>query len=74
VELRLILAGAMQMLIRLSLGLVLVMARGYALSETTPYLHAPSINTYARHDPSGVTVLPNGRFLKPAGHHFALAR
>lgn len=35
----------------------------------TPYLHAPSVNTYARHDPAGTTILPDGRFLTPAGKH-----
>jgi YVTN family beta-propeller protein len=74
VNLTLIMAGTMQVLIRLSLSLLLVAAPRCALSETTPYLHAPSVDTYARHDPSGVTVLPNGRLLKPAGHHFPLAR
>src|SRR5207249_1615315 len=39
-----------------------------------PYLHAPAVNEYARHDPAGVTILPNGRFLKPAGRHVPLAR
>ena len=39
-----------------------------------PYLHAPAIETYATHDPSGVTVLPNGRELRPAGRHFPVAR
>jgi YVTN family beta-propeller protein len=39
-----------------------------------PYLHAPAVNEYARHDPAGVTILPNGRFLKPAGRHVPVAR
>jgi YVTN family beta-propeller protein len=39
-----------------------------------PYLHAPSVETYARHDPAGRTILSNGRFLKPAGRHFAVAQ
>ena len=67
-------AGTMQMSIRLSLGLILAMPPRYARSETTPYLHAPSVDTYARHDPSGLTVLPDGRFLKPVGRHFPVAR
>ncbi len=32
-----------------------------------PYLHFPSVDTYAFHNPGGVTVLPEGRLLKPAG-------
>jgi hypothetical protein len=39
-----------------------------------PYLHAPAVETYATHDPGGVTVLPNGRELRPEGRHFPLAR
>jgi YVTN family beta-propeller protein len=39
-----------------------------------PYLHPPSINTYATHDPSGTTILPNGRYLRPEGKHFPLGR
>jgi YVTN family beta-propeller protein len=34
----------------------------------TPYLHAPSVNSYAKHDPYGTTVLPDGRLLKPVGN------
>jgi YVTN family beta-propeller protein len=34
------------------------------------YLHAPSVTTYATHDPGGVTILSNGRWLKPAGRHY----
>lgn len=41
---------------------------------TQPYLHAPSVDTYATHDPAGITVLPNGRHIKPEGKHFPLVR
>ena len=34
-----------------------------------PYIHAPSVDTYARHDPNGLTILSNGRYLKPVGRH-----
>ncbi len=40
----------------------------------TPYLHAPSVETYATHDPAGLTILPNGRFLTPAGRHMPVSR
>jgi YVTN family beta-propeller protein len=43
-------------------------------AQQTPYLHAPSVTTYAKHDPSGVTILPTGRMLKPVGRHLPLAR
>jgi YVTN family beta-propeller protein len=39
-----------------------------------PYLHAPAGDAYAVHDPAGVTILPNGRRLQPAGMHHPLAR
>jgi YVTN family beta-propeller protein len=39
-----------------------------------PYLHPPSVDAYAIHDPAGVTILPNGRELRPHGKHFPLAR
>ena len=42
--------------------------------QSQPYLHAPSVNTYARHDPVGLTILPTGRYLKPVGRHLAVAR
>ena len=34
-----------------------------------PFLHAPSVNTYAKHDPAGRTILSNGRYLQPVGQH-----
>jgi YVTN family beta-propeller protein len=43
-----------------------------ALSQ--PYLHAPSVDTYAKHDPSALTVLPNGRYLAPSGRHLPVGR
>jgi YVTN family beta-propeller protein len=39
-----------------------------------PYLHPPSVDTYATHDPAGTTILPNGRYLRPDGKHFPLVR
>lgn len=42
--------------------------------QQTPYLHAPSIDTYAQHDPNGVTILPTGRYIKPVGRHLPIAR
>jgi YVTN family beta-propeller protein len=35
--------------------------------KSLPYLHAPTINEYAKHDPNGVTILPSGRLIKPYG-------
>lgn len=37
-----------------------------------PYLCAPALNEYARHDPTGTTILPNGRFLRPLGTALAV--
>jgi YVTN family beta-propeller protein len=41
--------------------------------QPRPYLHAPSVNTYARHDPAGLTILSNGRYLQPLGRHLPVA-
>ena len=38
------------------------------------YLHPPAVNEYAKHDPAGTTILPNGRYLRPEGKHFPLVR
>lgn len=39
-----------------------------------PFLHVPSVTSYATHNPSGVTILPEGRFIKPAGTSTPLSR
>jgi len=39
-----------------------------------PYLHMPSIDSFAKHDPMGVTILPEGRLLTPAGVPTPVAR
>ncbi|HLK55029.1 MAG TPA: bifunctional YncE family protein/alkaline phosphatase family protein [Chthonomonadaceae bacterium] len=57
----------------LAAGFALCLAQGLS-AQTTPYLHAPSINDYAKHDPDGVTILPTGRFIKPVGQHLPLSR
>jgi YVTN family beta-propeller protein len=51
--------------------LALAMSAG---AIAAPYLHAPSVDTYARHDPNGLTILANGRHLKPVGRHLPVAR
>ena len=38
-----------------------------------PYLHAPATDTYASHDPNGLTILSSGRYLKPIGRHLPVA-
>src|SRR5262249_24120915 len=45
-----------------------------ATAWAQPYLRAPSVETYATHDPAGITILPNGRELRPEGRHFPLVR
>jgi YVTN family beta-propeller protein len=44
-----------------------LLAASAAGAQDIPYLHAPSIDTYAKHDPDGVTILSTGRYLKPVG-------
>jgi YVTN family beta-propeller protein len=53
------------------LGLTLLAS---PVAAQAPYLHAPAGDAYARHDPSGITILGDGRFLKPLGKHIPLAR
>jgi YVTN family beta-propeller protein len=43
-------------------------------ADAQSYLHAPSVETYAKHDPGGLTILSNGRYLKPAGRHLPVGR
>lgn len=45
-----------------------------ACAQPYPYLHTPAVEAYATQDPSGTTILPNGRQLTPEGRHFPLAR
>lgn len=47
---------------------------GSAPAQQTPYLHAPSVTTYAKHDPNGLTILPTGRYLNPVGTRVPLAK
>jgi len=64
----------MLMLFRLK-SAISVTVLGLATGATAqPYLHAPSVETYAKHDPDGLTILSNGRYLKPAGRHLPVAR
>jgi len=49
---------------------------GLALTPSAsdqPYLHAPSVDTYAKHDPNALTILSSGRYLKPVGRHLPVA-
>src|SRR5579871_4972688 len=58
---------------RLALLLTLLVLATAGRAQT-PYLHAPSVDTYAKHDPNGITILPTGRYLKPAGRHLPMAK
>ena len=57
-----------------ALPAVLSMLAVCAVAQPPPYLHAPAVTEYARHDPKGTTILPDGRLLKPIGAHYPLAR
>lgn len=59
---------------RWKLGLLLAAMPFTSAAADVPYLHAPAVDEYARHDPAGTTILPNGRFLRPAGRHVPVAR
>jgi len=55
---------------------IIINLTGLALTTLAldqPYLHAPSIDTYATHNPNGLTILSSGRYLKPAGRHLPVA-
>lgn len=55
--------------------LSLLTACGVGSAQTPPpYLHAPSVTTYATHNPDGLTILPTGRYIQPVGKHLPLAR
>ena len=45
-----------------------------AWTAPSPYLHAPSVDTYAAHVPAGVTILSSGRLLTPAGKPVPVSR
>lgn len=45
-----------------------------AAMAAQPYLHAPAVDAYAKHDPAGITILPNGREVRPEGRSFPLGR
>jgi YVTN family beta-propeller protein len=51
-----------------------ILASVNLLAAVPPYLHPPSVETYAKHDPDGLTILSNGRYLKPEGRHWPLGR
>lgn len=59
---------------RALLGASLLGVVQFADAQQTPYLHAPTINAYAKHDPTGTTILPTGRLLKPVGKTLPLAK
>src|SRR5262249_20793417 len=58
---------------RLNFTLLMLLAFAEPVLAAQPYLHAPSIDTYAKPDPSGLTILSSGRHLKPAGRHLPVA-
>ncbi len=59
----------------LAAGLGLLLLASKTAAQTPPaYLHAPAGNQYATFNPGGLTVLGDGRFLKPIGKHTPLAR
>src|SRR5215472_15094907 len=52
----------------------IVWSLGAATVWAQPNLHPPSVDTYATHDPSGITILPNGRYVRPEGRSLPLGR
>src|SRR5690349_15155697 len=66
--------GGGSLILLATVALLLWAATPMPVRSGRPYLHAPSVDTYARHDPAGLTILPTGRHLKPVGKHFPLAK
>jgi len=63
------------MTLRLSCAVIAVASLSFeAGAADTPFLHAPSVDTYAKHDPRGRTILATGRYLQPVGRHLPVAR
>jgi YVTN family beta-propeller protein len=58
----------------LMMGAALLTVATAGAGAQTPYLHAPAVNSYARHDPYGTTILPTGRLLRPAGRSFPVSK
>jgi DNA-binding beta-propeller fold protein YncE len=56
------------------LALLLLNLIGRRPTAPHPYLHMPSIESFAKHDPYGVTILPEGRLLTPSGTPTPVAR
>ena len=56
------------------LSLAAILGGSGAARSGDAYLHAPAVDDYARHDPAGTTILGNGRFLRPVGRHYPIAR
>lgn len=71
-----LLRNILTVMIRLRTLLILALWAlvGPVHSQNYPYLHAPSVDTYAHHDPAGRTILATGRYLEPAGRHLPVAR
>lgn len=56
------------------LAALLVLLHAQKGQIVRPYLHMPSVDTFAKHDPTGTTILPEGRLLTPAGFPTPVAR
>lgn len=56
------------------LALSLAFALTFQLPARTPYLHSPAVEATAKIVPDGVSVLPNGRFVRPVGRSIPVAQ
>ena len=63
-----------QLLLLLPLACLGALAGSSVAAPEAPYLRAPALDEYARHDPQGTTILGSGRYLRPAGRSFPVAR
>jgi YVTN family beta-propeller protein len=49
------------------LSLFALVLHALSSAQEIPYLHAPAVHEYASHNPGGVSILPDGRMIRPAG-------
>ena len=62
------------MILRSHSGITLLILATTACGAAEPDLHAPADETYAKHDPHGLTILVNSRYRQPIGRHLPFAR
>ncbi|MBC7527853.1 MAG: bifunctional YncE family protein/alkaline phosphatase family protein [Chthonomonadaceae bacterium] len=55
-------------------SLALIVSPVATFAQKAPLLHAPAVDEFPQHRPEGLTILSNGRLLKPEGRHFPVSK